>query len=241
MVHYIYRIDILKGSLSNHYYIGSHSTNNINDGYRGSGKILHDWFDAKQRIEGEDYLFSIIEYNKDRKTNLEREVYHINGANETDPLCLNICKGGTCGPGNYKRQTYSKESYDKMVATRHKNNSYKTGGVKCKETMKKNGTFERLREFQKQQYINRPEMYKERGRKSGDTLIKNGSLRGNNNPNAMEYIVTNTETGEVKTFICAKECIEYLNISSALLSMIIHGNRKQRPGFKIESRRLRSK
>lgn len=239
MVHYIYRIDILTGSLSGCYYIGAHNTRNINDGYRGSSKILKDWFNKKERIENKDYVFTILEFNDSKEENFKRERDYIGDLYQTDEKCLNIKSGGMHGPGNYKRLKFGKNTYTKMVNTRRANNSYASGGKKAAETRRKNGSNEIIGQKLKELYKQNPELCKTRGRKSGDTIIERGCERGDKHPLAREYIVTNIETKEVKIFRTSKPVCDYLNISASLLSMIIHGHRKQMDGFLIESRRIR--
>jgi hypothetical protein len=46
------------------YYIGMHSTNDLNDGYMGSGKRL--WFSINYHGK-ENHACEILEYCKDRK------------------------------------------------------------------------------------------------------------------------------------------------------------------------------
>ena len=94
---YTYKINILKGSLAGHYYYGRHQTNNLNDGYAGSGRIIKDYYKKYDKIEGETYTKEIIAfYNSDKELN-EAEKELIGDKYNTDPLCLNLCVGGTFG------------------------------------------------------------------------------------------------------------------------------------------------
>ena len=95
--YYTYKITLLKGSLTGHYYFGRHKTNNLNDGYAGSGRKLKDYYKKYDAIEGVTYVKSILQfYNSDEELN-EAEKFLINDKYITDPLCLNLCEGGTCG------------------------------------------------------------------------------------------------------------------------------------------------
>lgn len=95
--YYTYKITLLKGSLAGHYYYGKHRTCNLNDGYAGSGKIIRDYYDKYGRIEHQTYIKEIIAlYDNDKELN-EAEKLLIGDKFETDPLCLNLCGGGTGG------------------------------------------------------------------------------------------------------------------------------------------------
>lgn len=97
MIHYIYKITCLCGSLKDHYYIGKHTAKNINDGYAGSGNIIVGYFEKYGKIEGETYTKEILEYNKTKKENAKREEEIIGDLFLTDPLCLNLKQGGEGG------------------------------------------------------------------------------------------------------------------------------------------------
>lgn len=96
---YIYKITCLCGSLAGHYYIGKHSTDAIpeNCGYAGSGKILKDYYSKYGKELGKTYSIEILEKNADNKINALREEFFIGDLYETDPLCLNLKKGGDGG------------------------------------------------------------------------------------------------------------------------------------------------
>ena len=92
---YVYKITCTSGKYKDHYYIGCHKTDNIDDGYKGSGKKIRDYFKKYPN----DYIKEILEYfdNDEDMFNAEYLLIHpcLN-----DPLCLNIKEGGS--GGSYK-------------------------------------------------------------------------------------------------------------------------------------------
>lgn len=95
--HYIYKITLLCGNLKNKYYLGKHTTSNINDGYTGSGKIVQDYFKKYGKKKNITYKKEIIEFNTTIEKNAEREKEIIGDLWETDNNCLNLCAGGETG------------------------------------------------------------------------------------------------------------------------------------------------
>lgn len=86
---------MLLGRLKRHYYYGQHTTSDLNDGYAGSGTILHKYYKKYKAIEGETYIKEIIQfYNNLDELNLA-EYELIGDKYETDPLCLNLRAGGS--------------------------------------------------------------------------------------------------------------------------------------------------
>jgi group I intron endonuclease len=123
--HIIYKTTCL---ITGKWYIGMHSTDNLNDGYIGSGMRLWKSIDKYGK---ENHNVEILEYLPDRKSLALREEKIINEAKK-DPMCMNIARGGE---GWYdrpatteetrkklseasKNYTRTKEWYDKIVATR---------------------------------------------------------------------------------------------------------------------------
>ena len=95
--YYTYKITLLKGSLAGHYYYGRHKTNNLNDGYAGSGTKLQAYYKKYDSIEGITYVKSILQfYESDEELNTAEKLL-IGDKYNTDPLCINLCAGGSWG------------------------------------------------------------------------------------------------------------------------------------------------
>lgn len=107
MIYYIYKITLLKGSLTGKYYIGQHRTKNINDGYAGSGTILLNYYKVYGEREGETYIKEILQYCESitELNKIEKEL--IADRYDTDDNCINLIAGGR-GKG------FSKETRKKI-------------------------------------------------------------------------------------------------------------------------------
>lgn len=97
-----------------------HSTNDLNDGYIGSGKRL--WYSINKY--GKDkHTCEILEFLPDRKTLKEKEAVYINNIlNEVS--CMNIVKGGSGGfehINNNKDYDYLHTKNGKKSGMIHKN------------------------------------------------------------------------------------------------------------------------
>jgi hypothetical protein len=89
--HYIYKTIC---NLNGKYYIGMHSTNNINDGYLGSGKRL---WNSINYYGKENFTKEIIEFCEDRKELKNREKEIVNKELLNEELCMNLQVGGGGG------------------------------------------------------------------------------------------------------------------------------------------------
>jgi len=98
--HYIYKTTNI---INNKYYIGMHSTNDLDDGYIGSGKRL--WYSVNKHGK-ENHKTEILEFLPDRKTLKEKESDIINEDLLHDSLCMNITIGGVGG--------YNKSAVEKL-------------------------------------------------------------------------------------------------------------------------------
>lgn len=85
---YLYKIT---NNINKKFYYGIHCTNNLDDGYMGSGKLLHQ---AYKKYGVENFSKEIIQFCSSLKevSNLEKQIVNENLIN--DPLCYNAIKGG---------------------------------------------------------------------------------------------------------------------------------------------------
>jgi len=88
--HYIYKITRFDGK----YYIGLHTTNDLNDGYFGSGKYIK----SSIKHHGLDkHLKEILEFLPNQQKLKDREKEIVNEECIADPLCMNLKVGGEGG------------------------------------------------------------------------------------------------------------------------------------------------
>ena len=92
--YYTYKITCLKGSLKDHYYYGQHHTENLNDGYAGSGFKIRDYYKKYGAEENVTYTKEIIEFYSNATELNEAEKILIGDKYETDEMCLNLVSGG---------------------------------------------------------------------------------------------------------------------------------------------------
>ena len=86
--HYIYKTTNLKNGK---FYIGMHSTNDLNDGYLGSGLRLRR---SIRRNGIENFKIEHLEFFHNRIDLANRETELVNGDLLKDPMCMNLMKGG---------------------------------------------------------------------------------------------------------------------------------------------------
>ena len=90
---YTYRVDCTAPGWEGYYYLGQHTTSDLDDGYKGSGTKLQEYY--KQYPN--DYIFTILEFylNKSELSIAEQKL--IGDLWETDIYCLNSTAGGSGG------------------------------------------------------------------------------------------------------------------------------------------------
>ena len=95
--HFLYKTTC---SVTKRYYFGIHSTNDLDDGYLGSGKRLR----YSIRKHGEDkHTREIIEFFDSRQALLEREVAVVDFNEIAKINCMNIALGGSGGWSHVNR------------------------------------------------------------------------------------------------------------------------------------------
>lgn len=90
-VHYLYKTTC---SVTGKFYIGIHSTNNIEDGYLGSGNLLKR---SVAKHGAEKHVREILEFLPCRDTLKDREREIVNEGLLSNPLCMNLKLGGEGG------------------------------------------------------------------------------------------------------------------------------------------------
>jgi hypothetical protein len=99
-IHYLYKTTCI---VNNRYYIGMHSTNNLNDGYLGSGRRLT----ASVRKHGvNNHEKKILQFLETRELLIEAEIKAITPEMLTDVNCMNLMCGGSGGFISEEQQRY---------------------------------------------------------------------------------------------------------------------------------------
>lgn len=114
--HYIYKITRTDGS--GKYYIGMHSTDDLDDGYFGSGERL--WHSIKRHGK-EKHSKEILEFLPSRKELSLRVAELVNRNTLNDVKCLNLALGGFDSPRNEgkKRTPESKQRSRESMLGKH--------------------------------------------------------------------------------------------------------------------------
>lgn len=89
--HYIYKTTC---NVTGRYYIGMHSTDDLNDGYQGSGKVL--WYSIRKHGV-ENHITEILEFVSSRLDLRDRELQIVNEELLVDSKCMNLKLGGEGG------------------------------------------------------------------------------------------------------------------------------------------------
>ena len=120
-LHFIYKTTNL---INGRYYIGMHSTNNLKDGYMGSGKQLRA---AIKKYGEENFQVEILEYLPDRSSLALREKEIVNEDLVKDTKCMNLREGGNGGNGGVGGESLKQRlCTDSLFLEEHKQRSSKT-------------------------------------------------------------------------------------------------------------------
>lgn len=114
--HYIYKITCIK---NNRYYIGMHSTDNLDDGYFGGGDRIKNSVKKHGKINHKKEILEFLE-SRDLLKIREREI--VNEDLLGDPMCMNLVIGGEGGWG--------------FINEKHARDFSKAGNIKFQENLK---------------------------------------------------------------------------------------------------------
>lgn len=130
--HYIYKITCLKNGK---YYIGMHSTDNLEDGYMGGGKRIKN---SIKKYGKDAHRKEILGFFENREDLRNREIQLVNEELLNDPMCMNLQPGGGGGLINEEhRQKFLKsgiEGFKKIIKDPEYREKF---SLKCSEAMKK--------------------------------------------------------------------------------------------------------
>lgn len=130
--HFIYKTTCL---INNKYYIGMHSTNELNDGYIGSGKRLR-YSINKYGIE--NFKCEILEFLPDRELLSKREKELVNEEMLKDLNCLNLAIGGHGGKTYDNLEIRSAAGRKSMTMLNERRKTDPAYKLKCAIASKKN-------------------------------------------------------------------------------------------------------
>lgn len=114
--HFIYKTTC---KVTDRHYYGMHSTDDVDDGYLGSGLWL--WRSIKKHGK-ENHVREIVEFLSDRKSLCEREKEIVTKEHVDNPMCMNLCVGGGASIGHSvsTRQKISKRKIGQKLSDEHK-------------------------------------------------------------------------------------------------------------------------
>lgn len=102
---YIYKITCTAGSFKDKFYFGQHTTTNLDDGYKGSGRKIKDYYKKYPN----DFIKEIIAFY-DSEEELNQAEYDIILQWLDNDKCLNIHRGGNKAYSNLSDEIKSKIS-----------------------------------------------------------------------------------------------------------------------------------
>lgn len=116
-IHYIYKTTCL---ITKRFYIGMHSTNNLNDGYMGSGTRLRYSF---KKYGKNNHIKEILEYTQNREDLSKRESEIVTKELIQEELCINLTIGGLgAGFMNEEHMMKCSKAGNKSFSEKLKNN-----------------------------------------------------------------------------------------------------------------------
>lgn len=111
---YIYKITCTAGTFKDNFYFGQHTTENLNDGYKGSGLLLIKYYKKYPN----DYIKEIIAFynTKEELNKAEYDIIHPWLGND---MCLNLMEGGgsTGSPSEKTKKILSEQKLGKPRTT----------------------------------------------------------------------------------------------------------------------------
>ena len=219
--YYTYKTTLLLGRLANHYYYGQHHTDNLDDGYCGSGLYIRKYFKKYTKIQGESYTKEIISFydNADELNKAEYEL--IGDSYKLDPMCLNIQAGGYfnewCDESRKKASQSAKKRPKREIGSMRGKHHSEESKIKISEGSKKwHSTHQQKHSEEAKQKIREKAI----GRPS--------SFKGKHQPERAKQILSEKLKALPKRCWVYKDDVEYLIYESELDDYISNGYIKGR-------------
>jgi len=139
--HYIYKTTC---TVTGRYYVGMHSTSNLDDDYIGSGKRL--WYSINKHGR-ENHEREILEMLPDRSSLKARERELVNESLIQDEMCMNLMKGGHGGSQKLETQEKWRKAGNLTVKKRFlEDDDFRKGwSIRAKENWKKRSYREKMK------------------------------------------------------------------------------------------------
>lgn len=106
--HYIYKTTCL---ITGRYYIGMHSTDDMNDAYMGSGKRLGY---SLRKYGVDNHVRTVLEHCSTREELILREEAIVSSELLNDPMCMNLVRGGK-GDWGWRKTLSEADLYERRI------------------------------------------------------------------------------------------------------------------------------
>lgn len=116
--HYLYKTTNL---INGKFYVGVHSTSDLNDGYLGSGLVLRR---SIRKYGEENFKIEFLEFFEDKEKLFEKEKEVVNMDLIKNPLCMNLKQGGIGGWSIEQQSKNGKRANAKMKLLRETNSTW---------------------------------------------------------------------------------------------------------------------
>ena len=177
MKHYTYKIT---NNINGKYYYGVHSTDNLDDGYMGSGTLI---IKAIDKYGVENFTKEILEFFDTAREAYAREAELVTRKEVDNPMCYNIRGGGVGGSKIYTEEEM-KEHHDeymrkyceanKDVKREYDREHYEANKEQFKERSKQYYAANKnaKREYDREHYEANKEQFKERYEANKEQILE---------------------------------------------------------------------
>jgi len=193
--HYIYKTTC---NVTNKYYVGMHSTYNLEDGYLGSGKRLRY---SINKYGKENHKKIIIEFLPNKESLKEKEAEIVNKNLLNDSLCMNLTLGGN---GNWEYLNSNSEVQRKKgIKGNEKMRWLRENDLEWKEKLSRNQSLGHIKSYKNGRIIKTPDWTGKKHKEESKEKIKathklNGLQKGEKNSQYGTCLIYNEKIKKTK-------------------------------------------